>query len=1683
MAIVNTDGIKKKISYVVALGMLTAFVSAGTAVASPEDTSAAPSASVAGVSPEGGTSAPASTPAVFGSTDPSSSTTSITVPIPTGSSSAAGSSGAAGSSTPVGSSSAVTATSPASAPPTVPPSATLLPSTASGTSSTTASPADEATGTATGSPESSPTPASAASSQAGAAPIIGIDAAQDTLPSLDMPTTDRDSDVDTTQIPNSGSTSQLPQAINPEPMTPGTAVPHDFDVVVANIYPSTSQFPSGPAAQQVDQNSIGQVLKGAASWWSDQTELSFAFNFDPTTRLHYINTTCADLNRDALAAFDLPLNARPYTVTEAGNNPRDLLILEARQSCGNYSGLALTVAYPGSVFAGGIFRMAIGAWTGGSQFDMYSAIVAHEFGHTIGLLHSNIRDCAGLGVFGDDNVGFSWDGSYLMNLAGCTTREYGDTETIMSAVSSLTGVTLNSLQRWYLGVVREDWTMVVDQDTDLTKPIVLGRAELADTGLKRGIVVPYPGETFTIGLGIEYRWPRDQFDMAAGVYLTSALAYEGFQTDVMVPVVGTQGSVTSIQQPLNEGDVAVSADGRIRVEVVSLTETQAEVKLSYGTNPGVDGKVAITRVGNTLNAVPLSSQATNITYQWFRNGDPIDGVTGASYAPPLSDPNAVYRVEATMTAPGRGPTTRYSRGIMADPQRMSIVGNTAILHFLDQNGEPRQCFGGTMATSVYTMSDDLVFSAELPLIDGGSLGVCQIKLDLPLTGTFRVEAEFADGGPQTPIDWLMAFWAPTSATWYNTAPGSTATLFVGQAQYVAMPLVPRLAAGVDAPPLPVMVAVTDSNGAPLPGVSVTFDVPSELMLLTDDTVVTNESGFASTQVAWNTSNALQVPETSLSREISATIPGIAQVQGSPASVTILGNDSSGRLEGRFQKTTAAADGVDALKLYIRAWDEDGSLVVNQPDRIEASFQAKDQTGTKPQLSDPVWDDNYLGYVVTITSNAPVVGGAVIVVLTDGVRVELSLDPVLSFVPGPAAGIKGESVPGFAVVGNGCKDSRTPTSMASVALVDGNGNWIIKNSLGIVFSFPPGSPLTALTSNLMVTPDARGQYNMMFTAAVSGVYSVTATPTDDSYPPITIPVSVGNDSIDAAGSTVTVSSGTRMADGSQAHMVTATLVSQCGAPMTNLAGDGKWLTTNITTSNGNLSKITASNFVEDSTKPGTYTATITSTQSGTYGVTVQVGEHPDSPSNDQGVDVVTNVNASPLRIVYNTAPPVNAAVPQTDPTNGSLITGTAEPGVTVRVRDYTAGNVIPGCEEILVPQSGAFSCTPTSRLADQTRLGVTATGTSNIPSDAFILLVQAPFATVISPIQQGASERIVGHNFNPGESVTAVVGNNALTLGPATADAAGTVTFSAFTVGSSFTPGTYSVVVTGETTGSVVKSLTVTAGSTTSPTTGPTSSSSATASTTPTSGSTSTQTSRPTVSPTVTSSSAPTSGVPTSSPTSTLTSPATSITTAPTSAPVTSTARPTSNPTNTLTTAPTTSGSPAQPSGPTSTPTGSMSNPTTGPASSTTSTTGVTTGATSTTGPTQTQTTGPASSTTGPTKPQTSAQPSVPASSAPTETSPTSAPTSGLTSAPPTSPTASSTMTVTSAPPSTGPTSTAVVPPSKSAVGPSGVPTSTVSATPSAPTGGTTSRNAGMVFLGLLAVLGGFVLLRSCRTSR
>ncbi|MCT4936218.1 Ig-like domain-containing protein [Pseudomonas aeruginosa] len=366
--------------------------------------------------------------------------------------------------------------------------------------------------------------------------------------------------------------------------------------------------------------------------------------------------------------------------------------------------------------------------------------------------------------------------------------------------------------------------------------------------------------------------------------------------------------------------------------------------------------------------------------------------------------------------------------------------------------------------------------------------------------------------------------------------------------------------------------------------------------------------------------------------------------------------------------------------------------------------------------------------------------------------------------------------------NGVVISGTAEAGATVTLTDGNGNPIGQATADGSgnWSFTPGTPLANGTVIVATATDPTGNTGPQAATTVDAVappapvidpsngtiISGTAEAgakvilTDGNGNPI------GETTADGSGNW-TFTPATPLANGTVVNAVAQDPAGNTGPQGSTTVDAVAPNTPVVNPSNGNLLNGTAE---PDST------VTLTDGNGNPIGQTTADGSGNWSftPGSQLPNGTVVNVTASDA--AGNTSPPATTTVdsslpsiPQVDPSNGSVISGTADAGNTIIITDGN-GNPIG---QVTADGSGNWSFTPGIPLPDGTVVNVVARSPSNVDSAPAVITVDgvAPAAPVIDPsngteisgtAEAGATVILTDGGGNP--------------IGQATADGSGNWTF-------------------------------------------------------------------------------------------------------------------------------------------------------------------------------------------------------------------------------------------------------------------------------------------------------------------
>lgn len=287
-----------------------------------------------------------------------------------------------------------------------------------------------------------------------------------------------------------------------------------------------------------------------------------------------------------------------------------------------------------------------GAVTMTEDASVFTATVAHEIGHNVGLEHANLE-----------------------------AAEYWDLYSPMGlAVQGSHPPALDSEYRDQLGLDVTGEVEVVPPGAAVTRTLA---ARGSTSGL-RGLEV----RSGTTSHWVEWR-PGSGRDAQAyypeelgGTYVSSTRTYP---PGVTVSTRATGSTGTTSLRPRTSGGVSYGAwavgqtytSGTLTVRVDAVTADGATVSVSNGavlpevvaSTPTISGTAA---VGRTLTAEPGAWEpGAALAYQWRADGSAISGATSRTYRAPAAVRGKRLSVRVTGTLAGRRPTVRTSAATVA----------------------------------------------------------------------------------------------------------------------------------------------------------------------------------------------------------------------------------------------------------------------------------------------------------------------------------------------------------------------------------------------------------------------------------------------------------------------------------------------------------------------------------------------------------------------------------------------------------------------------------------------------------------------------------------------------------------------------------------------------------------------------------------------------------------------------------------------------------------------------------------------------------------------------------------------------------------------------------------------------------------------------------------------------------
>ncbi|HHW1784238.1 TPA: Ig-like domain-containing protein [Pseudomonas aeruginosa] len=810
--------------------------------------------------------------------------------------------------------------------------------------------------------------------------------------------------------------------------------------------------------------------------------------------------------------------------------------------------------------------------------------------------------------------------------------------------------------------------------------------------------------------------------------------------------------------------------------VVNATATDASGNTSAGSSVTVDSVAPATPVINPSNGTTLSGTAepgSSVTLT-DGNGNPIgqvtaDGSGNWSFTPstPLADGTVV---NATATDPagntsGQGsttvdgvapttPTVNLSNG--SSLSGTAEPGSTVIL--TDGNGNP-------IAEVTADGSGNWTYTPSTPIANGTVVNV--VAQDAAGNSSPGASVTVDSQAPAAPV------LNPSNGTTLSgtAEPGATVTLTDGNGN-------------------PIGQATADGSG----NWSFTPGTPlanGTVIVATASDPTGNTSAPASTTVD-SVAPAAPVVNPSNGAEISGTAePGatVTLTDGSGNPIGQVTADGSGNWS--FTPSTPLADGT---VVNATATDPAGNTGGQGSTTVDAIAPAtptvnlsngSSLSGTAEPGSTVILTDgngNPIAEVTadgsgnwTYTPSTPIANGTVVNVVAQ--------DAASNSSP-PATVTVDSSAPPAPVINpsNGVVISGTAEAGATVTLTDAGGNPIgqVTADGSGNWSFTPGTPLANGTVIVATATDPTGNTGPQAATTVDAVAppapvidpsnGTTISGTAEAGAKVILTDGNGNPigetTADGSGNW-TFTPATPLANGTVVNAVAQDPAGNTGPQGSTTVDAVAPNTPVVNPSNGNLLNGTA--------EPGS-TVTLTDGNGNPIGQTTADGSGNWSftPGSQLPNGTVVNVTASDA--AGNTSPPATTTVdsslpsiPQVDPSNGSVISGTADAGNTIIITDGN-GNPIG---QVTADGSGNWSFTPGTPLSNGTVVNAVAqdaAGNTSGPASTTVDSV-APAAPVIDP----SNGSVIAGTAEAGATVILTDGNGN-PIGQATADGSGNWTF-------------------------------------------------------------------------------------------------------------------------------------------------------------------------------------------------------------------------------------------------------------------------------------------------------------------
>lgn len=444
-----------------------------------------------------------------------------------------------------------------------------------------------------------------------------------------------------------------------------TAMAHTLDVAVVTL-------PTAPAEIVMTDTAVDAMTTTLSVFWASQSAGQVASISRPAAVQRFESENACD----PMAIWD---EAAAKFGTDSmwywGESAADHLVVIVPESCDD--GFGAGVGTVGSLEYGGLI------WAQ-SFAPVMASTLAHEFGHNVGLEHSNASEC-------EENTA---EGT------ACADKRYLDFYDVMGGglyYKDATGAFKSNTQLMALNVTQKSRLSALTSSDLPTVALAAGiRSSQAAFALEpasaasglRGLKVTDPRTG-----GVYFVEYRDGMGMDAGSLYASGLidAELGLGPGVRVLRLRADGTSAVLRKPnadptkrplfMQAAQSFTSASGGLKVAVTGTGATAAVTvdlvaalpKLTATPVPTVSGTA---KVGYTLTANPGTWGPATVTlkYQWYRSRIAISGATAKTYKLAAGDLAKTMTVQVTGSKAGytsasklSAATTAVGKGTLSAP--------------------------------------------------------------------------------------------------------------------------------------------------------------------------------------------------------------------------------------------------------------------------------------------------------------------------------------------------------------------------------------------------------------------------------------------------------------------------------------------------------------------------------------------------------------------------------------------------------------------------------------------------------------------------------------------------------------------------------------------------------------------------------------------------------------------------------------------------------------------------------------------------------------------------------------------------------------------------------------------------------------------------------------------------------